>query len=340
MDATADNAGSSSGPGLAEELRAFAGSFPDKALFGALFALWLGLFHFYGNSTLGYVKTSSLFGWMDYAYSNRIDDQHGYFIPLVVLYLIWWKKEELIATPKSIWWPGLILVALALALHVVGFQVQQTRLSIVAFYGGLYALTGLVWGWRWMRATFFPFFLTAFCVPLGNKADAVTQPLRQLATDITAAIARGPLGYEVVQNGTTLFDPAGRFSYEVAAACSGLRSLTAITVLALIFAFVWFKPWWKRAIMIAAAVPLAIGSNVFRLLSIVISAEAFGQEAGNFVHDNGLLSLLPYIPAFLGLALLGWLLDGTMKQWARAFRDPDPTAELEPDRQAEEGRAE
>lgn len=314
-------------PGFREQLRAFGDKLPDKALFAILFVLWIGLFHCYGNSTLGYIKTSSLFGWMDYAYSNRVDDEHGYFVPMVVLYLIWWKKDELAEVQKSIWWPALILLGAALALHVVGFQVQQTRISIVAFYGGLFVLTGLVWGWRWMQATFFPFFLTAFCVPLGNKADTITQPLRQIATDITATIARGPLGYDVIQNGTTLFDPTGKFSYEVAAACSGLRSLTAISVLALVFAFVWFKPWWKRCIIIAAAVPLAIGSNVFRLLSIVVSAEAFGQDAGNFVHDNGLLSMLPYVPAFIGLALLGWLLDGTLKRFIESCRTPDPEPE-------------
>ncbi len=40
----------------------------------------------------------------------------------------------------------------------------------------------------------------------------------------------------------------------------------------------------------------------------MIAAEAFGQKAGNWVHDNSLLSLLPYVPAFLGLGALGsWL---------------------------------
>jgi exosortase len=167
----------------------------------------------------------------------------------------------------------------------------------------------------------FPFFLFSFGVPLGNKGDAVTQPLRQLATDITAAIAQGPLGIKVIQNGTTIFDPTGKFSYEIAAACSGLRSLTAITVVAIIFAFVWFKTWWQRAIMMGAAIPLAIGSNVFRLSSIIVAAEAFGQDAGNFVHDSSWLSLLPYLPAFVGLALLGWLLDGRWRGFVKRLRE-------------------
>ena len=30
-----------------------------------------------------------------------------------------------------------------------------------------------------------------------------------------------------------------------------------------------------------------------------------GQAAGNFVHSNGFLSLLPYVPAFVGVLILG-----------------------------------
>lgn len=313
-------------PSLTEELRAFWEAMPDKAVFGVLFILWLALFQFYGNSTLGYVDTPSLFGWMDYAYSNRADDEHGYYLPLVVLFLLWWKKDELLAVPKAVSWSAVGLVVLALLIHVVGFQVQQTRLSIVGFYFGLFGLGGVVWGWRWLQATFFPFFLFAFGVPLGNKGDAITQPLRQLATDITAAIAQGPLGIKVIQNGTTIFDPTGKFSYEIAAACSGLRSLTAITVVSIIFAFVWFRSWWQRGIMIGAAIPLAIGSNVFRLLSIIVAAEAFGQKAGNFVHDNGMLSLLPYLPAFVGLAILGWLLAGHWRGWLKRLKESEVEA--------------
>jgi exosortase len=308
------------GPSLTEELKSFLQAMPDKPAYGFLLLCWIALFHFYGNSTLGYVDTSSLFGWMDYAYGSRADDEHGYYLPFVVILLVWWKREELLAVRKTVSASAVVLVLLALVTHVVGYQIQQTRISIVAFYFGLFALGGVVWGWRWLAGTFFPFFLFAFGVPLGNKGDAITQPLRQLATDITAAIAQGPLGIKVIQNGTTIFDPSGRFSYEIAAACSGLRSLTAITVVAVISAFVWFPSWWRRAVMIGAAVPLAIGSNVFRLLSIIVAAEAFGQDAGDFVHDNGLLSLLPYLPAFVGLGLLGWFVGGYWRPWIRRIR--------------------
>ena len=60
--------------------------------------------------------------------------------------------------------------------------------------------------------------------------------------------------------------------------------------------------------MTAAAVPLAVAANVLRLTTIIVAAEAFGQKAGNFVHENSWLSLMPYVPAIGGILLIGhWL---------------------------------
>jgi len=41
---------------------------------------------------------------------------------------------------------------------------------------------------------------------------------------------------------------------------------------------------------------------------IVLAAEAFGQKAGNYVHESSLFSLAPYIPSIGGMLFLGWWL--------------------------------
>jgi exosortase len=290
------------------ECRAVLGQFPHLAVFGVFLVAWLALFQFFGNSTLGYVNTTSLFGWMEYAYWGGQDDRVGYLVPFLVLGLLWWRREELAAVPKRTWWPGLMLVALALAIHVLGFIIQQTRLSVVAFFVGLWLLTGVVWGPAWLRASFFPFCLLAFAVPLGNAAERITFPLRLLATQISVGVAYYALGIDVIRTGTSILDSTGRYQYEVAAACSGIRSLTAILALTVIYAFMSFRSPGRRLVILASAFPLAVAGNVLRLLAIILAAEAFGQEAGNRVHDSTWFSLVPYVPSVLGLVLLGgWL---------------------------------
>jgi exosortase len=284
---------------------------PNKGLFFTLLAAWGLLFQFLGNATFGYVNTASLFAWMYNAYTatnSQGEDGHGLFVPLVVLALFWWKRKTLLALPARTWWPGLFLLALALGLHTMAYLIQQPLLSIVALFAGIYSLMGLVWGPAWLRAGFFPFFLFAFCIPISSIGQPITFPLRIIVTKLVVFISNNFLGINVVREGTRLFNASQTYGYDVAAACSGLQSFVAILGLCVVFAFVSFDKSWKRLIIIASALPLAIVGNTIRLMCIVIAAEMQGQAAGEFVHGNFFFEIVPYVPAIGGVLLLGhWL---------------------------------
>ena len=290
---------------------------PDKGLFFGLLAVWLALFHFLGNSTFGYVDTPSLFHWMYNAYNSKsptADDGHANLIPFVVLALFWWKRKELLGQPMKTWWPGLLLVGLALGLHVVGYVIQQPRVCIVGLFTGIYGLMGVAWGAKWLRASFFPYFLLVFMVPLGSLTEPVTFPLRLMVSKLVAFICQNVLAIDVLRDGTRLYnaaglyDPSKHFEYDVAAACSGIRSLIAITAIAIIYAFMVFRSWTRRGWLIVSALPLAVIGNTFRMMVIVLAAEFWGHDAGLRAHNNWFWSLLPYVPAIFGLMFLGqWL---------------------------------
>jgi exosortase len=298
--------------GFLDELAEAWRRLPSKGLFFTLLAVWLVLFQFLGNSTFGYIDTPSLFRWMYNAYVKAgTDDSHGLLMPLVVLALFYWKRDRLLKIPHGTWWPGLLILAASLALHLLGYAVQQPRISIVALFIGIYGLMGLIWGRQWLRASFFPFVLFAFCVPLGSLAEPLSFPLRILVSKIVTSISHAVLGINVVRDGTRIFTPERTFEYEIAVACSGIRSLIAIFAVSTVYAFVFFKKGWKRLVLMGLAIPLAVVTNVFRMLTIVVAAEAFGQEVGTYIHEGGplrVLSLLPYVPAIGGLLLAGhWL---------------------------------
>jgi exosortase len=286
---------------------------PNKRFFFILLAVWLALFQFLGNSTFGYLDTHSLLKWM-YLIGNatsaegQVDDHQMLIAPLVVMGLFWWKRKEILRQPMATWTPGLFLVALGLLLHVAGFRLQQVRISIAALFVGIYGLMGLTWGPKFLRASFFPFFLFIFCVPIGTLAEFITVPLRHVATSIVVFITH-IAHLDVIRQGTQLIDAKGNFKYEVAPACGGIRSLIMTVMLAVVFGFVVFKANWKRLLLILLAVPLAVAGNVLRLLLIIVAAKGWGQNAGNAVHDNTYLSLLPYVPALLTLFWLGGLLE-------------------------------
>ena len=287
---------------------------PNKGFFFLLLGAWLALFQFLGNSTFGFLDTPSLLKWMyivgtAQSAEGETDDHQMIIAPLIVIGLFWWKRKELLRQPMQTWWPGLLLVALGLLLHIVGYRVQQPRISIVALFTGIYGLMGMAWGPKFLRASLFPFFLFMFCIPFGTLAEFITVPLRFLAIRLVEVITH-LVGIGVIRHGTQLIDPNGRYQYDVAAACGGIRSLIMTMMLAIVFGFVVFRATWKRLVLLALAVPLAIAGNALRLLIIIVAAAWFGgQSAGTSVHDNTVISLLPYVPAVLTLLWLGNLLE-------------------------------
>ena len=213
--------------------------------------------------------------------------------------------------PLKLWWPGLLILLAALLLHVAGYAMQQPYLSIAALFAGIYGLMGLAWGPAWLRHSLFPFFLFMFSVPLGQRAEFITFPLRQLVSRLSELVAHWVLGIDVIRVGTQLFDPSGSYGFDVEAPCSGMRSLIAIFLLATIYGFFVFRSPWKRLLLMALALPFSVLGNLARMLLIIMAAEFGGQSWGNYVHEGGplgIISLVPYLPAIIGLLLVGrWL---------------------------------
>jgi exosortase len=294
-----------------QELLFYWRKLPDGMVFLGLVAAWCLLFQFFGWTSTVAGNTDSLFGWMWYKWNDPANDaSHGKLIPWVVVGLLWLRRKRLTNSVAGVWWPGLLGLAFALGLHVLGFVVQQPRVSMVALFAGAWMLTGLVWGRETLKASFFPFFIFAFCLPMGGTfAQGLTLPLRLLAAKGAEFITKDVLSVSVMRVGTKLFDPHGVYgSFDVAAECSGIRSFTALLAITTIFSVLTMRTLWKRGVMILATIPLALICNVMRITTIVLAANAFKTPAaGKFVD-----SYFGYVT--YGVAIGGVLL---LERWLR-----------------------
>ena len=174
-------------------------------------------------------------------------------------------------------------LAAGLALHAVGFVAQQTRVSIVAFLVCAWAVLRLGGGRRWGGAAAFPLAFMLFAIPI-NVLDSIGFWLRVWVVDASGAIARGA-GIAVLQSGTQLVAPDGKYNYDVAAACSGIRSLTAMAALSLLAGYLNFRGAGRRALVLLLCFPLVYVGNVARIVAIVFAAEAGGPAWGDVAHD-------------------------------------------------------
>ena len=303
-----DDAGASGHFG--QELQFYWSKLPDATAFLGLLAAWCLLFQFFGWTSSVAGQSSSLFGWMWYKWSDPSNDSsHGKLIPWVVLGLLWLRRKRVMDSVAGVWWPGLLGLALALGLHVMGFVVQQPRVSMVGLFAGAWVLTGLVWGQGTLKASFFPFFIFGFCVPMGGTfAQGLTLPLRLLAAKGAEFITKDLLDVSVTRVGTKLIDPNGVFgSFDVAAECSGIRSFIALLAITTIFSVLTMRSWWKRAVMIFSTIPLSLVCNVMRITTIILAANAYKTPAaGRFVDTY--FGYVTYGVAIGGVLLLArWL---------------------------------
>ena len=265
--------------------RALWASLPEKGAFLVGIGVWFALFHFFGNSAKGYVDTGSLFLWLDYCYQTP-DDSHGSIVPFLVLGLLIWKGDRVAQIPKSPAYWALGLVLFGLALHYVGYSVQQTRVSFLGFLVGLYGLIGAYLGSRVMRGVWFPYFLLAFCMPVSNYLDFVTVPLRHVAAMLSAGFANTILGIDVYREGTLVLSPDESFRFDVAPACSGIRGLMTLLALTTVYAFVTLQTTWRRLVMICLAAPLALMGNWARITTVIVVASTFDQDTAVAIEQK------------------------------------------------------
>jgi EpsI family protein len=92
-------------------------------------------------------------------------------------------------------------------------------------------------------------------------------------------------GINLLQSGTQLLAPDGRFQYDVAAACSGVRSLMALAALSLLVGYLNFSTAWRRGLMLLLCFPLTYLGNVIRVVLIILAAQWGGSKWGAVVHD-------------------------------------------------------
>ena len=257
---------------------------------GCALAGW-AVFQFWGNATQGYIHTRSLFWWWGSQWFDPTSEsEHGLLVLGISLWLFWRnlrgqlepqplgraRRDEGVAAPCAAMLGGL-------ALHLLGYAVQQTRLSIVAFLLFAWGVLVLAGGRRWGRAAAYPLAFLVFAIPL-NILDTVGFYLRLGVVDVACAAARD-VGLGVWHNGTQLLSSRGGYQYDVAAACSGVRSLMALAALSLLVGYLNFRPWWARALLLGLSLPYTFVGNVVRIFGIIVAGEWLGQKAGMTVHE-------------------------------------------------------
>jgi exosortase len=269
----------------------------------ALLAVW-GMFLYVAH-----------FYWGNQSYYN-----FGWFVPVLVGYLLVVRFREGKFQPGPPAGPGrmavfwVLLVGTAVLVFFARlFSEPDIFWRVPLWANGLvllafsYACLGLFGGRAALRTFAFPFFFLLMALPWPYDVETwIIQSLTQWVADLTVFVIN-LIGYPAVAMGNTI--RIGDAQVGVDEACSGIRSLQALVMIALFFGEFFAFGWLRRGLMLLGALFLSMAFNGTRAIILTLVTINGTEEKFNFWHDflGNFNAIICGILLFALAELMTWL---------------------------------
>lgn len=229
---------------------------------------------------------------------------HGYIIPFFAAYLFWIRKRPLLDAAPVERWIGVAIVGLGLGLRVVAAYFDVNILDRFSFIITLVGVSLVVGGKSMFRWSWLPIAFLGFMFPLPTVLENTLLMRLQSYASTLSTLSLQTLGVSASRMGNTISVDTLHEPLEVAEACSGLRMLTIFGAMSVALVMIIDRPWWDKVIILLSAVPIALASNVIRIVATALLYMAFGQDTpwlSKIIHDWAGFAMMP-----IGLGLL-WI---------------------------------
>lgn len=245
-------------------------------------------------------------------------ESHGLLIPAFSLYFLYQDRHRLGRIVGRANFMGLLLALNCMGwyvfwlLHSFGYPRQ---LVLILMLGSVVLFVG---GWPVLRWVWLPIVFLLFAIPIPSRLHwEIAMPLRKLASAVASVILNGLPNIDcshegVLIHGTRMILAGGKstlkeFSLNVAEACSGMRILRTFVALGVAMAYLEYRPWAHRLVLLLSTIPIAVFCNMLRVLITGILHVYFGHElSGGTPHM--LLGMAMLIVAFGLYGVLAWIM--------------------------------
>ncbi len=209
---------------------------------------------------------------------------HGFLIPFVSLYMVWYKQneiKEIAQKPSKI---GIALIAFGMLIHLagnLGSELFLMRFSMIITLSGMIIY---YFGFGMFKAVAVPVLYLTMMIPIPYIIwNKIAFPLQLFSAEISSQ-AIYLLQIPVFREGNILH--LANTSLEVVDACSGIRSLTSLLALTGAFSFLSPLNRINKWILFLSAIPIAVAVNVIRLtITGAMAAWISPETAHGFLHD-------------------------------------------------------
>jgi exosortase C (VPDSG-CTERM-specific) len=246
---------------------------------------------------------------------------HILLIPFVSAYLLYIRRDQLPRRYVADLPLGIVLLAGGLGILLFTFWLNFAGRALADnYYLVLLTLSFLCclaaggfffFGRDWMRAAAFPLAYLIFMVPMPDAMADALETASKYASAEAANLFFHLSGTPFLRAGLIFQLP--NITIEVAQECSGIRSSWVLFITSVLAANLFLKSSWRRLVLVALVIPLAILRNGFRIFVIgLLCVNAGPQMINSVIHRRGgpvffVLSLIPF------LLLLWWLRKGEIR---------------------------
>ncbi len=265
-------------------------------------------------SILGAISFAIWWGPLRSSFALALRDEQYTHILLILpvsaaLLFLDWKSPE--ASPGLSVSIGSVLMVLAVLMAAVvrlgmvhlaaDVQLSVNMLGFVLWWMAAFVFS---FGTRAFRSALFPLCFLLWMVPFPSFVLNPIVSLLQKGSAGAADLFFEAAGVPVAQNGLLLRIPG--LTIEVARECSSIRSSSMLIVTTMVLAQLLLRSRWRKALVIAAAIPLSIAKNGLRIFVIAMLATRVDPSflTGRLHRQGGIIFLLIALGAIF---LLLWM---------------------------------
>ena len=199
-----------------------------------------------------------------------------------------------------------VAVAVVTRLHILPLRNDErlslSMLALVLWWIGAFIVS---FGVRAFPRALFPLCFLLWMVPI---PDFVLNPIVRLLQEGSVASARlffAIAGVPLTCEGTLITVP--RLTVEVAPECSSIRSSLMLVVTTMVLAQILMRSVWRKALVIAVAIPLSVAKNGLRIFVLAMLATRVDRNflTGRLHHQGGIIYFLIALAVIL---VLIWIL--------------------------------
>jgi exosortase len=250
------------------------------------------------------------------SWSEDPNYSHGFLVIPIALFMLWRRLSDMPweQTGEEVqvaWWNWAPL-AIVLVVRLAAFERSWQWVETATLLPTIVCLTWTFGGMPLLHRAWPAILFLVFMFPLPISVNGlISLPLQRIATTGSYFILQLS-GFWAIQQGNiiNLKTADGMEQLDVALACNGLKMLMTLAATVTATVVLLPLPAWKRIVLLLSAVPIAMISNMIR---IVTTGWCYyyitGDHAKEWAHDISGWLMMPLALILVGLEvqILKWL---------------------------------